>query len=316
MTSSAMGQKSLIREDQLVELTHLLSPATSLRLNEPLAKRTTLRVGGPADLLAEPASESDLSQLLRYAVQANWPVFMLGRGSNLLIRDGGVRGLVITLSNPSFCTIQVEGVRLICGAGARLKHVAVEARRNSITGVEFLEGIPGNIGGALRMNAGAMGSAIFEVAEKIRYMNFAGESYEVAASEIPYEYRNCSFFAEQIALGAVLTGRIERKELIEARMKLGNEKRWSSQPAAPSAGCIFKNSVAMPTGKLVEELGLKGMRVGGAEISEVHGNFIVNDGSASAKDVLALIALVKEQAQQLRGIQLQTEVQIIGEDLD
>ena len=183
-----------------------------------------------------------------------------------------------------------------------------------LTGFEFMEGIPGNVGGALRMNAGAMGSAMFEVLASARFMDSDGVVQEKTVDQIPVEYRNCPLFKSHIVLSAVFNGRKGVKESIEQKMNECSQKRWKSQPAAPSAGCIFKNPVTIPTGRLVEELGLKGMRRGGAMISDVHGNFIVNDGNATARDILELIELVKEKARSARGVELHTEVQIVGEN--
>ena len=188
-------------------------------------------------------------------------------------------------------------------------------KKASLTGLEFLEGIPGTIGGGLRMNAGAMGSSMMAVAETLRYMTPQGEIVERPVSEIPVEYRSCPLLLTNIALGAVLVGEAAPREIVEQRMNECSRKRWDSQPAAPSAGCIFKNPVTVPTGKLVQELGLKGTRRGGAVISDVHGNFIVNDENASARDILELIGLVKEKALSERQIELHTEVQIVGEEI-
>ncbi|HVY70734.1 MAG TPA: UDP-N-acetylmuramate dehydrogenase [Verrucomicrobiae bacterium] len=296
------------------KLAAALSPETVLRFDEPLAKRTTLRVGGLADVYAEPAGEADLARVLRFCAGEKVPFIMLGRGSNLLIRDGGIRGVVICLAHASFCGVEVDGERLRCGAGAKLKTVAVEARRNGLTGLEFVEGIPGSVGGAMRMNAGAMGSWLFDVVESIRFMDHAGEVKECPASEVNVEYRGCPLFKNHIALGAVLKGAKADLEAVKTRMDTFSRKRWDSQPSEPSAGCIFKNPTTVPAGKLIDELGLKGTRVGGAMVSPVHGNFIVNDGGATAKDVLALIELVRERARATRGIELQTEVEILGEN--
>jgi len=296
------------------ELNHLLSPAAVFRRDEPLAKRTTLRVGGPADVYVEPATEADLAAVLRFCSEHDEPFFVLGRGSNLLVRDGGIRGVVISLAAPEFSRVVVDGERLRCGAGAKLKEVAVTAKRNGLSGVEFLEGIPGSVGGALRMNAGAMASATFNVVEFVRVMDFSGEICELAAAEVEVEYRSCPLLKDHIALGAVFKCTASSREKIEQRMTQYNSKRWESQPAAPSAGCIFKNPAAIPAGKLVDELGLKGARFGGAMVSFEHGNFIVNDGGATAADVLKLIEIVRQHAKAERDIDLKTEVEIVGED--
>ena len=289
-----------------------LSSGSVLRLNEPLAKRTTLRVGGPAEVFLEPASQSDLSSALKLANELGVPVFVLGRGSNLLIRDSGIRGLVISLAQPAFSEMIVRGDQIVCGAGARLRVVAAEARRVGLSGLEFLEGIPGTLGGALRMNAGAMGSWMFDVVDRIKFVDYHGEIHERPASELYVEYRGCPLLKNHLAIEAVLKGEPSSTTLVKERMNQFSAKRWGSQPAAPSAGCIFKNPETSPAGKLIDELGLKGTKVGGASVSDVHGNFIVNDGTATADDVLKLIELVKRRARQTKGVELKTEVQIVG----
>jgi UDP-N-acetylmuramate--L-alanine ligase/UDP-N-acetylenolpyruvoylglucosamine reductase len=302
-----------IKEGLFAELAKTVSPDTLLRRDEPLAKKTTLRVGGPADFYVEPASENELAALLKLCTAHRLPFAILGRGSNLLIKDGGIRGVVICLAHSNFNRVEIHGERLHCGAGAKLKTVAVEARRRGLTSLEFLEGIPGSVGGALRMNAGAMGSWMFDVVETIRFMDHSGKVHERKASEVNVEYRGCPLFKNHIALGAVLKGESAPREVVEQRMQTFNQKRWTTQPAAASAGCIFKNPGPIPAGRLIDELGLKGARVGGAVVSDVHGNFIVNEGNATARDVLALIETIKQRAKAARGIDLETEVEIIGE---
>lgn len=297
----------------LTHLAHKLSPETRVLCNEPLAKRTTLRVGGPADLLIEPATEEDLATVLRLCQTQRVPLMILGRGSNLLVKDAGFRGVVICLAHARFSRIEVQGWRLRCGAGAKLKAVAQEAKRQGITKLEFLEGIPGSVGGALRMNAGAMGNAIFDVVEGVRVMDFTGHAEERRGSDIGAQYRSCPFLRQHLALSAVLAGEPGDRKAIEARMSEFNRQRWDSQPAAPSAGCIFKNPSALSAGRLIDELGLKDARVGGARVSREHANFIVNDGSATAQDVLELIELIKQRARAERGIELEMEVQIVGD---
>lgn len=295
------------------ELTGVISPASILRRDEPMARHTTLRVGGPADVYVEPAEERDLAAVLRFCGAQDVKFFILGRGSNLLVRDGGFRGVVICLAQPEFCRIRVDGFRLHCGAGARLKNVAVEARRSGLSGLEFLEGIPGSVGGALRMNAGAMGGATFDLVELVRVMAYDGAVRELPPEEMAVAYRGCATLKSLVAVGAVLRGRPDSGESIAQRMSAFSQKRWSSQPAAPSAGCMFKNPAAMPAGKLIDELGLKGSRVGGARVSPEHGNFLVNDGHATAADVLGLIEFLQARVRTERGIELHPEVEIIGE---
>lgn len=290
-----------------------LSPQSVVRFNEPLAPHTTLRVGGPADVWIAPASEADLAFVLRFCSERKLPVFVLGRGSNLLVKDRGVRGIVVALNQPCFSGLEVIASSIRCGAGLRLKAVAVEAKRNELAGLEFLEGIPGTVGGALRMNAGAMGRAIFDVVASVRLMTLAGKVEERESAALEVKYRECTTLRTHIALGATLNATPGRREEIEQRMQEFSRKRWTTQPAAPSAGCMFKNPLTVPAGKLIDELGLKGTQVGGAKISLEHGNFLVNEGSATAQDILTLIDLIRSRARIRRGIELETEVEIIGE---
>ena len=313
--SAVLEEDMTATTEQARNLARRLSAASAVRANEPLARRTTLRVGGPADLYVEPADEADLSATLAFVTEHSLPFFILGRGSNLLVRDGGVRGVVICLAQPHFTRIAVHGEKLECGAGAKLKEVANEAKRNGIAGMEFLEGIPGSVGGALRMNAGAYGGEMFGVVESLRVMDYSGHAATVPRAQIEASYRSCPFFRTHIAIGAVLCGHKAERTAIEQRMKECSQKRWSSQPKAPSAGCAFKNPESIGAGRLVDELGLKGKQVGGARVSLEHGNFIVTEAGTKAQDVLGLMELIKRRALAERGISLQTEIQIIGEDV-
>lgn len=289
-------------------------PQSLVRQNEPLGKRTTLRVGGCAEVYVEPSSEEELSRLVQTCNEERVPFVLLGRGSNLLIRDGGLPGVAVCLAHPHFSTIEVTGCDLRCGAGARLKSVSAKARALSLGGLEFLEGIPGSVGGALRMNAGAMGRTTFEFVTQVRSMDASGQISERNIAQVPVEYRSCPLFKTNIALAATFRGSPDSKEAIAKRSDEFNQKRWSSQPKEPSAGCIFKNpSPAISAGKLIDELGLKGTRRGGAAVSTVHGNFIVNEGSATARDVLELIDLIKTRAKAERGVELREEVEVIGQ---
>ena len=302
------------KEHITTELAGCVSRVTIIRRNEPMVKHTTLRVGGPADIYIEPVSEGDLSSVVKFCNERSLPFFVMGRGSNLLVRDGGFRGVMICLAHPHFSRIEVTGERLYCGAGAKLKSVTVETRRSGLSGMEFLEGIPGSVGGALRMNAGAMGGATFDVVESMRFMDYTGEIHECTRHEIPVEYRCCPLLKNRIALGAVFKCVRASREEVGKRMKAFSERRWKTQPAAPSAGCIFKNPGKIPAGRLMDELGLKGTRVGGAVVSAEHGNFIVNDGNATARDILGLVEILKQRVKAGRGVDLQTEIEIIGED--
>lgn len=296
------------------ELQARLKPDSILKRDEPLSKHTTLRIGGPAQLWFEPTDEEDLIIGLRYAHQAGVPVTFIGRGSNLLIRDGGILGLCVHLGQPYFSRIEVEGEYANVGAGARLKQIVAEARKFDLGGFEFMEGIPGNLGGALRMNAGAMQGWTMEVVESVRSIDLMGHVHEIKKSEMEIHYRSVPHFQNHIAVSARLKGVPTPKDVIGERLKAYSNKRWTSQPAAPSAGCIFKNPGPLPAGKLIDELGLKNLSVGTARVSEVHGNFIVNDGGASAEDVLQLIALIQSRVKDERQIELHTEVIVLGVD--
>lgn len=294
------------------DLEVLLSDKARIRSNEPMSRHTSMRVGGPAEVWIEPAGERDLARLLHYCNEREIPVTIIGRGTNLLVLDGGIQGVVISLGHEQFSKIQVDGDQIIAGAGARLKTIVAMAAKNEIGGLEFMEGIPGSLGGALRMNAGAMGRQTFDVVEWVRYISYTGNIYDAEAKSLPVTYRSCPVFDNHIALSAILRGVKTEKKSIDNRLRAFAKKRWSSQPARPSAGCIFKNPQAIPAGKLIEELGLKGMAVGGARVSELHGNFIVNEGKATANDVLELIAAIRARARQQRGIDLEPEVMILG----
>ena len=309
-----MESENASRTHPAVELAGRLAAAAVVRRDEPLARRTTLRIGDPADVYVEPATEADLAATLEFCSERGLKYFLIGRGSNLLVRDGGIRGVVICLASPGFSRVEIEGGNLRCGAGAKLKQVAVDAKRAGLTGVEFLEGIPGSVGGALRMNAGAMGGQTFDAIESVRVMDREGNVREFLAGDVTAQYRCCPLLKDHIALSAVFRCRIATRVEVEERMNRFSEKRWESQPAMPSAGCMFKNPATIPAGKLIEELGFKGTRVGGAMVSLEHGNFIVNEGNAMAHDVPELAALIKARALSERGIELHTEVEIVGED--
>ena len=303
-----------LNQESWQQLAGQLAPQTVWRFGELLSRHTMLRVGGRADLWVEPVSEEDLARVLRFCLAHQVAFHVVGRGSNLLVRDGGIRGAVARLTHPVFGRIEVAEGRIFCGAGASLSSVVMETQQQGLSGLEFLEGIPGSVGGALRMNAGAQGVGLFEALERVRFMEADGQVQEIDAHRIPVGYRSCPWFENRVALGAVLRVQPGVKSAIERTMKEYRERRWRSQPTEPNAGCIFKNPDTIPAGKLIDELGLKGTKVGGAMISEVHANFIVNHDHASAQDVLHLIDLVRERARADRGICLETEVEILGDN--
>jgi UDP-N-acetylmuramate--alanine ligase len=308
-------QLSILAADLVIaeKLKAIVGEEGDVRLYEPLAKHTTLRVGGPAEFWVEPRTESALAELVRFCRRENLPLFVIGRGSNLLVRDGGIRGVVVHPCGGDFDKIDINGNEITAGVGAKLKQIAYAARSAGLGGLEWMEGIPGAVGGALRMNAGAMGAQTFENVVRVRYLDAEGNAHTKTPAEMEVHYRYVPSLEKNYAVSATFHGSPSDLAKIESRLEESQEKRRTTQPIAKSAGCIFKNSANCPAGKLVDELGLKNLRVGQARVSEVHGNFIVNDGGATASEMLDLIEKIKSVAREKRGIELETEVQIVGE---
>jgi UDP-N-acetylmuramate--L-alanine ligase/UDP-N-acetylenolpyruvoylglucosamine reductase len=313
----AKVSRDLKRWDALAELLRArVSVATKIKREEILAEKTTMRVGGPARIYAEPASVEDLSVLLRETKARSIDVFVLGRGSNLIVPDEGVEGLVISLGNPVWQTFELMGNgRLWVGAGLRLKNLCGLATKAGLMGFEFLEGIPGNVGGALRMNAGAMGGWIFDVVEEVQLMTRAGEVRVVKKADLHVAYRHCEELHDAIALGALLThASAAASDAIARQIDVYRDKRQKTQPREPSAGCVFKNPEGDSAGRLIDEAGLKGTRVGDAEVSTVHANFIVNRGKATSADIIELVRRVRARVEETKGIRLEPEVLLYGKE--
>ncbi|MGI8437450.1 MAG: UDP-N-acetylmuramate--L-alanine ligase, partial [Chthoniobacterales bacterium] len=291
-------QLSLLAADLVIieKLKEIVSDEGDVRLYEPLAKHTTLRVGGPAQFWVEPRTEASFAELVRYCRHENLPLFVIGRGSNLLVRDGGIRGVVAHPSGGEFDRVEAKGSEVAAGVGAKLKQVAYAGKAAGIGGFEWMEGIPGAVGGALRMNAGAMGVQTFDNVASIRYLDDDGRPHVKTPAELEVHYRHVPMLEKNYAVSAVFRGKPAPSEEILRRLQDSQEKRRTTQPSASSAGCIFKNPSACPAGKLVDELGLKNSAVGHARISEVHGNFLVNDGGATAVEMLELIERIKTTA--------------------
>jgi UDP-N-acetylmuramate--L-alanine ligase/UDP-N-acetylenolpyruvoylglucosamine reductase len=293
-----------------------VGPESRIRREEPLAKKTTLQVGGAARLYAEPGSVADLQSMLREANARGIPIFMLGRGSNLVVPDEGVDGLVIALAHESWSAFEprADG-RVWVGAGLRLKNLCGLAAAAGLVGFEFLEGIPGNVGGALRMNAGAMGGWMFDVVEAVQIMTFPGDVQTLGKSAMHVDYRHCAELEQAIALGALLRPASQAEAAaINAKITGYRNKRRETQPREPSAGCMFKNPPGDSAGRLIDASGLKGERVGDAEVSAVHANFIINRGHASGADVLELVRRVRARVRQVQGVDLQPEVLLYGRE--
>lgn len=296
------------------KLKEIVGPEGDIRLYEPLSRHTTLRVGGPAQFWVEPRAEVALAELIRFCRREGLPLFVIGRGSNLLVRDGGIRGVVVHPSGGDFDKIEIIDNEISVGAGVKFKEIAYAARGAGLGGLEWMEGIPGGVGGGLRMNAGAMGAQTFEHVIRIRYLDEQGNAHTKNRADLHVHYRHFPLLEKNFAISATFKAESATREQIEARLHQSQEKRRSTQPIAKSAGCIFKNPDSISAGKLIDELGLKNSCVGKARVSEVHGNFIVNEGGATATDILELIEQIKAKAKSTRGIELQTEVQIVGEE--
>jgi UDP-N-acetylenolpyruvoylglucosamine reductase len=294
-----------------------LMPAGEIdgKLYEPMSRHTTLLVGGPAQFWMEPRSFYGFAFLVGYCRERGIPVRVVGRGSNLLVRDGGIRGAVIHPSGGAFSEVTV-GSRgeITAGAGVRLKKLASVAAAAGLGGFEWMEGIPGNVGGALRMNAGAMGIETFDQVVRVTFLDEDGVIRTREREEIVAHYRNAPELRRNFALQAVFKGKPDKPENIKRRWDESRDKRKSSQPVMASAGCTFKNPEEIPAGKLIDSLGLKGKSIGHAAVSEVHGNFVVNQGGASAHEILQLIDSIQHAARAERGVELETEIKIIGED--
>lgn len=303
-------------DDFLRDARSAVGAAGRVAAGEPLAPKTTMRVGGPARVYAEPADEAGLGALLRLAAARGVPVHVLGRGSNLIVPDAGVDGLVLCLGHANWQAFdpRPDG-RIWAGAGLRLKNLCGLALKAGLKGFEFLEGIPGSVGGALRMNAGAMGGWMFDIVEEVRVMTLAGEARVLRKADLHVSYRHCAELERAVALGALLrpAARSEAGD-IRRLIDVYQKKRVETQPREPSAGCIFRNPDGDSAGRLIDELGLKGERVGGAEVSAVHANFIINRGNATSADIIALMRRVRERARLARGVDLQPEVLLFGQD--
>ena len=244
------------------------------------------------------------------------PVLVLGRGSNLIVSDEGVDGVVVSLAHESWGRFEVRpDGRIWVGAGRRLKNLCGLAAQAGLAGCEFLEGIPGTVGGALRMNAGAMGGWMFDLVDEVELMTLQGERQLLRREEMHVAYRHCAELHHAIALGALLRPPAQAEAAaIGRQLDTYRSKRHESQPREPSAGCIFKNPPGTSAGRLIDECGLKGERVGDAEVSPVHANFVVNRGNATSADVLELVRRVRARVRQAKGVELEPEVLLYGRD--
>ena len=280
----------------------------------PMSRYTTFRVGGPADALFLPASVEELQTALAAAKAEDIPVCLIGNGSNLIARDGGIRGLVIALGEP-FSEVRVEGTQVWAQAGARLSAVAAAAQRAGLAGLEFASGIPGTLGGGCAMNAGAYGGELKDVLIWADVL-LDGELQRLSRDEMEMGYRSTLPLRRgAVVLSACFELRQDDPEAIQERMReLANRRREKQPLNLPSAGSTFKRPEGHFAGALIEQCGLKGCRIGGAQVSEKHAGFIVNVENATAADILQLIGHVQAVVQAQTGVNLETEVRILGEN--
>ena len=282
--------------------------------NEPMCNHTTFKVGGCADWFLMPESEEQLSELLGVTAREGMPVFILGNGSNLLVGDKGIRGVVVCLCK-KMDKIQVDGHEIYAESGAVLSRVSNAALAAGLSGIEFASGIPGSMGGAVFMNAGAYEHELKEAVASVRYMDMSGKVSELSCEECEFGYRSSVFSKNDfIILGCRLRLNADNTDDIRARIADYTNRRVTKQPLdKPSAGSTFKRPVGYFAGGLIEQAQLKGYSIGGAQVSEKHAGFIINTGNATARDVLDLIEYVQKTVFEKFGVRLEPEVKLFGE---
>jgi len=285
----------------------------------PMSQYTSFRVGGKVDALAFPADLDDLQRILRWCGEEGVEYFILGNGTNLLVRDGGIRGLAISLGQGFFRIEEVERSDKECWvfaeAGPSLGKLVEFAWKRELAGLEFAAGIPGSIGGAIFMNAGAFQGEMKNILHSVRLVDAGGNLREKEKEELAFFYRSLKLPKGEIILGGTFRLQTENGQAIRSKVEEILRRRQEKQPLdLPSAGSVFKNPSQGPAGRLIEQIGLKGKRLGDAQISEKHANFIVNRGRAKAQDILALAELVRERVWQEKGVRLEMEIQVVGED--
>lgn len=281
--------------------------------NEPMSAHTTFKVGGNCDIMAFPNSIESVRRLILCANASGLDYCILGNGSNVLFSDNGFRGAIITLGS-DFSDVTVEGDIITAAAGTALKKVCLKALESGLTGLEFAYGIPGTVGGAIYMNAGAYGGEMKDVVVKVTCVNKRGEIVTHCADELNFAYRSSRFTdSDEVILSADFKLQSGDSSLIKARMDELMERRKSRQPLEyPSAGSTFKRPEGTFAGLVIEQSGLKGYTVGGAQISEKHANFVINKGGATADDIIRLISDVKKTVKEKTGFELECEIRIIG----
>ena len=281
-------------------------------LNEPMSRHTTFKIGGNADLFVKVKSVDELKRAIAFAKESEVPYFIIGKGSNLLVSDKGIDGLVISLDGLD--SIKVEGDTLICGAGASLRTVCLSAQKSSLAGLQFAYGIPGTVGGALYMNAGAYGGEMSQVVVSATAIDSSGNLREISLNEMKLGYRTSVFKNTDLIITSVtIKLQLGDAAVIKSEMDDIFARRRDKQPLEyPSAGSTFKRPEGYFAGALIEQNNLKGVAVGGAQVSEKHAGFVINRGDATCNDVLTLINKIKDTVKAANGIELEPEVIFVG----
>lgn len=282
--------------------------------DEPMAPYTTLGVGGPADIFVEVSTEDELAALMAYIFESGIPWMIIGDGANLLVSDKGIRGIVIKLTG-EFSNITVQGGRIIAGSSARISKVADIAAKNNLSGLEGVGTVPGSVGGAIVMNAGTHRGYIDEVTDGVRVVTDTGEKLTLSKEKCGFSYRNSRFQYDKslIITYAVFKMKSGDGGAIAEHLESVRKHRAETQPQGKSAGCFFKNPTGLSAGKLIDGAGCKGMREGGAVVSEIHSNFIMNAHNATASDLFNLAEKVRKLVKDIHGIDLEYEVRRVGE---
>lgn len=284
--------------------------------DEPLKKHTYFKIGGPADIYIEPKDLDELKRVLEIVKKSSIPFYIIGNGTNLLVSDDGFRGAIIKIGN-NFNNIKIDGETVVVGAGTLLSTLSKETAKKGLTGLEFASGIPGYIGGAIAMNAGAYNGEIKDVVTEVLCIDTDGNLYDLSNEDMRFGYRESKVTTDDlIVISAVLELKYGDQEKIDARIKDLNERRTTKQPLNfPSAGSTFKRPVDGYAAKLIEDAGLKGLIHGGAMVSDKHSGFIINYDNATCKDVIELMDIVESVVKEKFNITLEPEVKIIGENI-
>lgn len=286
-----------------------------IRFDEPLKLHTSFKVGGPADVMIIPSTEEELIQAVKTCRENDIKYFIMGNGSNLLVRDTGIRGVVIKI-NEGFDNVQVEGTKIMAQAGALLTAVSKLALRNSLQGMEFASGIPGTIGGAITMNAGAYGGEMKDIVRSVRVMTTDNQVLQLSNREMNFEYRNSRVKDQDlIVLSVEFELELGELENIEEKMRELTFQRTSKQPLElPSGGSTFKRPEGYFAGKLIDDSGLRGLRHGDAQVSEKHCGFVVNRGETTYKEVMELVGVIQKTVMDKFGVELEMEIKRVGDD--